>query len=97
VIDFPKDKIAREKIISNKITKENYMFLDLEMENGHFWFKLMEGESEYESNGWFDCGELEIMQNIKYRSFSFGRKKGQNVCSVCHKSKDYDDPLQGQS
>ena len=36
-----------------------------------------------ELNGWFQGGELEYLDTIKYKSFSFGGKKGQTISSVC--------------
>ncbi len=43
--------------------------------------------TEDELNNWFNGGELEMVQNIKYRSFSFGGKKGQTISSVCYRKK----------
>ena len=39
--------------------------------------------TEEELEGWFVGGELERVGGIGYKSFSFGGRKGQTVCSVC--------------
>jgi SAM-dependent methyltransferase len=39
--------------------------------------------TEEELVDWFKGGELEVLERIRYRSFSFGGKKGQSVSSVC--------------
>ena len=41
--------------------------------------------TEDELNAWFNGGELEMVENIKYKSFSFGGKKGQTISSVCYR------------
>lgn len=41
--------------------------------------------TEEELNSWFVGGELEYVDAIKYKSFSFGGKKGQTISSVCFK------------
>jgi hypothetical protein len=39
--------------------------------------------TEEELRGWFDGEELQFEDSVKYKSFSFGGKKGQSVSSVC--------------
>jgi EEF1A lysine methyltransferase 2 len=39
--------------------------------------------TEEELIAWFQGGELEYMDTIKYKSFSFGGRKGQTISSVC--------------
>jgi SAM-dependent methyltransferase len=39
--------------------------------------------TEDELSAWFQGGELEYVDSIKYKSFSFGGKKGQTISSVC--------------
>jgi hypothetical protein len=39
--------------------------------------------TEEELMAWFDGGELELVDKIEYKSFSFGGKKGQTISSVC--------------
>ncbi|KAF8864092.1 putative S-adenosylmethionine-dependent methyltransferase of the seven beta-strand family [Acephala macrosclerotiorum] len=41
--------------------------------------------TEEELRGWFEGGELEYVDTIKYKSFSFGGRKGQTISSVCFK------------
>jgi hypothetical protein len=36
-----------------------------------------------ELRAWFEGGELEYVDTIKYKSFSFGGKKGQTISSIC--------------
>lgn len=43
--------------------------------------------TEDELNGWFRGGELEVLERIKYRSFSFGGQKGQTISSVCYRKR----------
>lgn len=47
--------------------------------------------TEEELNGWFEGGELEVVEKIQYRSFSFGGKKGQSVSSVCYRKGQFHD------
>lgn len=39
--------------------------------------------TEDELRAWFVGGELEYVDTIKYKSFSFGGKKGQTISSIC--------------
>ncbi|PMD24185.1 hypothetical protein NA56DRAFT_29912 [Hyaloscypha hepaticicola] len=39
--------------------------------------------TEEELVAWFQGGQLEYMDTIKYKSFSFGGRKGQTISSVC--------------
>jgi SAM-dependent methyltransferase len=39
--------------------------------------------TEEELVAWFQGGELEYVDTIKYKSFSFGGRKGQTISSVC--------------
>lgn len=39
--------------------------------------------TEDELHAWFHGGELEFGGSVKYKSFSFGGKKGQTISSVC--------------
>jgi hypothetical protein len=39
--------------------------------------------TEDELRAWFDGGELEYVDTIKYKSFTFGGKKGQTISSIC--------------
>ncbi|KUJ12686.1 uncharacterized protein LY89DRAFT_687659 [Mollisia scopiformis] len=39
--------------------------------------------TEDELRSWFDGGELKYVDTIKYKSFSFGGRKGQTISSVC--------------
>jgi hypothetical protein len=39
--------------------------------------------TEEELVTWFQGGELEYVNTIKYKSFSFGGRKGQTISSVC--------------
>lgn len=39
--------------------------------------------TEDELRSWFEDGGLEYVDTIKYRSFSFGGRKGQTISSVC--------------
>jgi SAM-dependent methyltransferase len=39
--------------------------------------------TEDELSAWFAGGELEYLDKIQYKSFSFGGKKGQTISSVC--------------
>jgi SAM-dependent methyltransferase len=39
--------------------------------------------TEDELRAWFEGGQLEYVDTIKYRSFSFGGKKGQTISSIC--------------
>jgi SAM-dependent methyltransferase len=39
--------------------------------------------TEEELKAWFVGGELEFVDTIKYKSFSFGGKKGQTISSIC--------------
>lgn len=43
--------------------------------------------TEEELNGWFEGGELIVVEKIQYRSFSFGGRKGQSVSSVCYRKR----------
>ena len=43
--------------------------------------------TEEELSVWFKGGELEYLDSIKYRSFSFGGKKGQTISSVCFRKR----------
>ena len=43
--------------------------------------------TEEELRGWFEGGELEVLGKVEYRSFSFGGRKGQTVCSICFRRK----------
>ena len=38
-----------------------------------------------ELNGWFESGGLKYVDTIRYKSFSFGGKKGQTISSVCYR------------
>jgi SAM-dependent methyltransferase len=44
--------------------------------------------TEEELNAWFGGGELECLDSVKYKSFSFGGKKGQTISSVCFRKRD---------
>jgi hypothetical protein len=39
--------------------------------------------TEDELRAWFEGGELEYVDTIKYKSFSFGGRKGQTISSIC--------------
>lgn len=39
--------------------------------------------TEEELRGWFEGGVLQYVDSVKYKSFSFGGKKGQSISSVC--------------
>jgi hypothetical protein len=39
--------------------------------------------TEEELNSWFRGGDLEYLDTIKYKSFSFGGRNGQTISSVC--------------
>lgn len=39
--------------------------------------------TEDELRAWFEGGQLEYVDTIKYRSFSFGGQKGQTISSIC--------------
>lgn len=39
--------------------------------------------TEEELRAWFEGGELEYVDTIKYKSFSFGGQKGQTISSIC--------------
>jgi SAM-dependent methyltransferase len=41
--------------------------------------------TEEELNSWFKGDELEVVERIQYRSFSFGGRKGQTISSVCYR------------
>lgn len=41
--------------------------------------------TEEELNSWFQGEPLEYMDTIKYKSFSFGGRKGQTISSVCYR------------
>jgi SAM-dependent methyltransferase len=43
--------------------------------------------TEEELAAWFQGGELEYADIIKYKSFSFGGKKGQTISSVCFRKR----------
>jgi SAM-dependent methyltransferase len=43
--------------------------------------------TEDELNSWFRGGEFEFVDSIKYKSFSFGGKKGQTISSVCYRKR----------
>ena len=43
--------------------------------------------TEEELRGWFEGGELEYVDTIKYKSFSFGGRKGQTISSICFKKR----------
>lgn len=43
--------------------------------------------TEEELNSWFNGDELEHVDTIKYRSFSFGGRKGQTISSVCFRKR----------
>ena len=43
--------------------------------------------TEEELNVWFQGGELEYLDTIKYKSFSFGGRKGQTISSVCFRKR----------
>ncbi|KAH8794010.1 hypothetical protein BGZ57DRAFT_749411 [Hyaloscypha finlandica] len=45
--------------------------------------------TEEELVAWFQGGELEYVDTIKYKSFSFGGRKGQTISSVCFKKHDF--------
>lgn len=44
--------------------------------------------TEEELRGWFDGGALHYEDSVKYKSFSFGGKKGQSVSTVCFRKSD---------
>lgn len=39
--------------------------------------------TEEELRAWFEGGELEYVDKIQYKSFSFGGRKGQTISTVC--------------
>jgi hypothetical protein len=43
--------------------------------------------TEEELNSWFQGDDLEYLDTIKYKSFSFGGKKGQTISSVCYRKR----------
>lgn len=44
--------------------------------------------TEDELRSWFEGGELQYMDTIKYKSFSFGGRKGQTISSICFRKLD---------
>lgn len=44
--------------------------------------------TEDELRGWFEGGELQYMDTIKYKSFRFGGRRGQTISSICFKKLD---------
>jgi SAM-dependent methyltransferase len=45
--------------------------------------------TEEELIAWFAGGELVVGERIKYRSFSFGGRKGQTISSVCFRKRGF--------
>ena len=43
--------------------------------------------TEEELSAWFAGGELEYVDKIQYKSFSFGGRKGQTISSVCFRKR----------
>ena len=43
--------------------------------------------TEEELSAWFSGGELEQLDKIQYKSFSFGGKKGQAISSICFRKR----------
>jgi SAM-dependent methyltransferase len=43
--------------------------------------------TEEELSAWFTGGELEYVDKIQYKSFSFGGRKGQTISSVCFRKR----------
>ena len=43
--------------------------------------------TEEELSAWFAGGELEYVDKIQYKTFSFGGKKGQTISSVCFRKR----------
>jgi hypothetical protein len=45
--------------------------------------------TEEELSAWFNGRELEYVDKIQYKSFSFGGKKGQTISSVCFRKRGF--------
>ena len=77
-MSFLSDQILDEKILGPNTSKENCSFLDLGAGNGHFLFRLREGEEygeEGEEEGW---GGRTLGVDYSERSVEFARRIAEN-------------------